>query len=81
MLCFTTHFPDILLWGLIGICLLWVGFNFVLWVLMFVVVLFQYYLALFVYIARGKTKEFFSRSKTEPDFLDYNKEKKKFNWW
>lgn len=81
MLCFATHFPDILLWGLIGIGLLWVAFNFVIWLLMLVVVLLQYFLALAVYIARGKPKEFFRRGKMEPDFLDYNKEKKKFNWW
>ena len=42
MLCFTTHFPDFLLWGLIGIGLLWVGFKLALWALMFVVVLFEY---------------------------------------
>lgn len=81
MLCFSTHFPDFLLWGLIGIGLLWVGFKLALWALMFVVVLFEYFLVLAIYIARGKPEEFFRRSKTEPDFLDYNKEKKKFNWW
>ncbi len=76
ILCFTTHFPDLLLWVLLIVLLGGIA----LFILSWIIPVFMLLFFVLKYLFTGRFREFCYRFKNDPTFLTYDKKTGKFIW-